>query len=51
MTVKWDSPEYAGGFSIRGYRLYVDDSVEVELDPSVNVFQLDSLTLGMKLKL
>jgi len=51
MTVKWDCPKDDGGFSIRGYRLYVDDSVEVELDPSANVFQLNSLILGMSLKL
>jgi len=29
----------------------VDDSVEVELDPSANLFQLNSLILGMSLKL
>jgi hypothetical protein len=51
MTVKWLSPKYDGGFPIRSYKLYVDNSLQVELDPSVNVYQLTSLTLGQKLKL
>lgn len=51
MTVKWSSPIYDGGFPITSYKLYVDNSEEVELDPSVNVYQLTSLTLGQSLKL
>jgi len=27
MTVRWQSPEYDGGFQIIAYKLYVDNSV------------------------
>ena len=46
MTVKWDAPLYDGGFPITSYKLYVDNSEEVELDPSLNWYQLSALTLG-----
>jgi len=36
MTVKWLRPEYDGGFEVTSYKLYVDNSVEVELNPSLN---------------
>lgn len=51
MTVKWQEPDYDGGFPSLFFRLYVDNIVEVELDPSINSFQLTDLTLGQSLKL
>jgi hypothetical protein len=51
MTVKWQEPDYDGGFPSLYYRLYVDNTVEVELDPSINFYQLTGLTLGSTLKL
>ena len=34
MTVKWQKPDYDGGFPPLFYRLYVDNSMEVQLDIS-----------------
>ena len=51
MTIKWDSPEYDGGFEITSYKLYIDNSVQAQLNPSLNYYQLTGLTLGTSLKL
>lgn len=32
------------------YRLYIDNSLEVKLDQSLNFYQLSSLTFGRELK-
>lgn len=51
MTVKWETPSVNGGFPVESYNLYVDNSVEVQLDPSLNTYQLTGLSLGTTLKL
>ena len=36
MTVAWDAPEYDGGFAVTSQKLYVDNMVLVELNPTLN---------------
>jgi hypothetical protein len=51
MTVHWTQPSTDGGFPVTSYKLYVDNTLEVELGPSMNFYQLSSLVLGTTLKL
>jgi len=51
LTVDWQSPIFDGGFSVTSYKLYVDNVEEVELDPSINWYQLSGLELGTTYKL
>jgi hypothetical protein len=51
VTVGWSVPTNDGGFSIESYRLYRDNELEVELNPSLNYYQIGSLDLGANLKL
>jgi hypothetical protein len=51
MTVGWQSPLFNGGFSIRSFKLWVDNALLIEQDPTLNFYQLTGLTLGQTLKL
>ena len=51
MTVTWDAPAYDGGFVVTSQKLYVDNTVEVELNPTLNWYQMTGLTLGAAYKL
>jgi hypothetical protein len=46
MTVIWEQPESNGGHPVTSYNLYLDDNVLVSLNPSLNYYTLNSLTLG-----
>lgn len=50
MTVKWAAPSYDGGFTITSVKVYVDNSELVELNQSLNYYQMTGLTLGTSYK-
>lgn len=50
MTIKWQSTSYNGGFPITSVKLYVDNQELIELNQSVNFFQMTGLTLGNSYK-
>ena len=50
MTVKWQAPNYNGGFSITSVKVYVDNVELVELNQSLNYYQMTGLTLGNSYK-
>jgi hypothetical protein len=50
LTVRWNAPEYNGGFPVTSYTLYHDNTV-VSLNPTLNYYQISGLTLGNKIKL
>jgi titin len=50
-TVRWHAPLYDGGFRILFYDLYVDNSVHIELDSSINTFKLENRVLGTPYKM
>ena len=51
MTVTWEAPAYDGGFPVTKHILYVDNTPLVELNPSLNWYQLTGLDLGTPYKL
>ena len=50
MTIAWDDPAYSGGFSVLAFKVYVDNNLWEELDPSKNTLQLTGLDLGTQYK-
>lgn len=51
LLISWSRPKSDGGFAITSYRLYVDNALLVELNPSLNFYQLGSLVKGTTYKL
>ena len=50
MTIGWQDPVDSGGFSALSFRVYVDNALWAELDPSKNTLQLTGLVLGTQYK-
>jgi hypothetical protein len=46
MTIRWAQPDSNGGHPVTSYTVYLDDTPLVSLNPSLNYYTLDSLTLG-----
>ena len=49
--ISWEVLKSDGGFPVTEYKLYVDNNLLVQLDPSLNYYKLSGLVLGSTYKL
>ena len=51
LMISWQVPSSNGGFPVIEYKLYVENNLLVQLDPSLNYYKLSGLIFGTAYKL
>lgn len=51
MTIGWDDPPSSGGFAVLAFRIFVDNNLLIEVDPSQNTHLITGLNPGTQYKI